>query len=217
MKHWKYFCLIWFCSVTFKRVIRKKSTEEFSCIPYTIGLLNCLLFTWYGLPIVSNKWENFPLVTVNGVGIVLELAYVLIYFWYSSSKGKVSNTLIFEPLSSFQCTKFLYKNFIPYCSKWIIVMCMKIFSLFYISSKTKWNDWVGQYYFIPSNYKRWKLDQRNIWVKIIVNIFWISTSKLLFDVKLFYVFATTSVILAAMSRFFMSLRPQLCYVMHHLF
>ncbi|KAF7816721.1 bidirectional sugar transporter SWEET3 [Senna tora] len=63
-------------TVTFKRVIKKKSTEEFSCIPYSIGLLNCLLYTWYGLPVVSYKWENFPIVTVNGVGILLELSYV---------------------------------------------------------------------------------------------------------------------------------------------
>lgn len=84
--------------VTFKRVIRKKSTEEFSCIPYIIGLLNCLLFTWYGLPIVSYKWENFPLVTVNGVGIALELSYVLIYFWYSSPKGKVKVAMIMTPV-----------------------------------------------------------------------------------------------------------------------
>ncbi|RDX75118.1 Bidirectional sugar transporter SWEET3, partial [Mucuna pruriens] len=84
--------------VTFKRVIRKKSTEEFSCIPYIIGLFNCLLFTWYGLPVVSHKWENFPLVTVNGVGIVLELSYVLIYFWYASSKGKVKVAMTAIPV-----------------------------------------------------------------------------------------------------------------------
>ncbi|XP_027339099.1 bidirectional sugar transporter SWEET3-like [Abrus precatorius] len=84
--------------VTFKRVIRKKSTEEFSCIPYIIGLLNCLLFTWYGLPVVSYKWENFPLVTVNGVGIVLELSYVLIYFWYASPKGKVKVAMTTVPV-----------------------------------------------------------------------------------------------------------------------
>ncbi|KAE9603988.1 hypothetical protein Lal_00002396 [Lupinus albus] len=83
---------------TFRRVIRKKSTEEFSCIPYIIGLLNCLIFTWYGLPVVSDKWENFPLVTVNGVGIVLELFYVLIYFWYASSKGKAKVAMIALPL-----------------------------------------------------------------------------------------------------------------------
>jgi len=81
--------------VTFKRVITKKSTEEFSCIPYIIGLLNCLLYTWYGLPVVSCKWENFPLVTVNGIGIVLELSYVLIYFWFASNKGKVSQVTLF--------------------------------------------------------------------------------------------------------------------------
>ncbi|XP_019415371.1 PREDICTED: bidirectional sugar transporter SWEET3-like isoform X2 [Lupinus angustifolius] len=83
---------------TFRRVIRKKSTEEFSCIPYIIGLLNCLIFTWYGLPVVSNKWENFPLVTVNGVGIVLELSYVLIYFCYASSKGKAKVAMIAIPI-----------------------------------------------------------------------------------------------------------------------
>ena len=83
------FFMLFMFRVTFRRVIRKKSTEEFSCFPYIIGLLNCLLFTWYGLPIVSYKWENFPLVTVNGVGILLELSYVLIYFWYASAKGKV--------------------------------------------------------------------------------------------------------------------------------
>ncbi|KAG5019176.1 hypothetical protein JHK87_015031 [Glycine soja] len=84
--------------VTFRRVIRKKSTEEFSCFPYIIGLLNCLLFTWYGLPVVSYKWENFPLVTVNGVGIVLELSYVLIYFWYASAKGKVKVAMTAIPV-----------------------------------------------------------------------------------------------------------------------
>ncbi|XP_061360130.1 bidirectional sugar transporter SWEET3-like [Gastrolobium bilobum] len=85
-------------TVTFKRVIRKKSTEEFSCIPYIIALLNCLLFTWYGLPVVSNNWENFPLVTVNAVGIVFELSYVLIYFWYASAKGKVNVAMTAIPV-----------------------------------------------------------------------------------------------------------------------
>ncbi|KAI9096792.1 hypothetical protein K1719_025971 [Acacia pycnantha] len=97
--------------VTFKRVIRKKSTEEFSCLPYIIGLLNCLLFTWYGLPIVSNKWENFPLVTVNGVGIVLELAYVLIYFWYASSKGKVKVALTAIPVIVLFCIIAIVSTF----------------------------------------------------------------------------------------------------------
>ncbi|CAN1267656.1 Bidirectional sugar transporter SWEET3 [Linum perenne] len=76
--------------LTFKRVVERKSTEEFSCIPYIIALLNCLLYTWYGLPIVSYGWENFPVVTINGLGILLEFSFILAYLWFASAKGKAS-------------------------------------------------------------------------------------------------------------------------------
>ncbi|KAJ6969774.1 hypothetical protein NC653_034352 [Populus alba x Populus x berolinensis] len=52
--------------LTFCRVIRKKSTEEFSCVPYTIALLNCLLYTCQRKGklfelYLSNYWRNiFP-------------------------------------------------------------------------------------------------------------------------------------------------------------
>jgi len=69
-----------------------KSTEEFSCIPYIISLFNCLLYTWYGLPVVSYKWENFAVVSTNGIGILLEFSYIAIYFWYASAKNKASST-----------------------------------------------------------------------------------------------------------------------------
>ncbi|XP_027102550.1 bidirectional sugar transporter SWEET3 isoform X1 [Coffea arabica] len=74
--------------LTFSRVIRKRSTEEFSCIPYTIALLNCFLYTWYGLPVVSNGWENVPVVTINGLGILLELSFVFIYFCFAPANAK---------------------------------------------------------------------------------------------------------------------------------
>ncbi|XP_058100216.1 bidirectional sugar transporter SWEET3b-like [Magnolia sinica] len=74
--------------LTFKRVIRKGSTEEFSCVPYIIALCNCLLYTWYGLPIVSVGWENFPIISINGIGILLEISFIFIYFWFTSIRGK---------------------------------------------------------------------------------------------------------------------------------
>ncbi|KAH7854419.1 hypothetical protein Vadar_013561 [Vaccinium darrowii] len=74
--------------LTFSRVIRKKSTEEFSCIPYIIALLNCVLYTWYGLPVVSYRWENLSLVTINGAGILLEISFILTYFWFTSAREK---------------------------------------------------------------------------------------------------------------------------------
>ncbi|KAI3731356.1 hypothetical protein L1987_62544 [Smallanthus sonchifolius] len=73
---------------TFARVIRKKSTEEFSFVPYTVSLMNCLFYTWYGLPVVSYKWENFPMITINGLGIILEFSFVIIFIWYTSPKQK---------------------------------------------------------------------------------------------------------------------------------
>ncbi|BAB08422.1 MtN3 protein-like [Arabidopsis thaliana] len=80
--------------VTFSRVFKKKSTEEFSCFPYVMTLFNCLIYTWYGLPIVSHLWENLPLVTINGVGILLESIFIFIYFYYASPKEKVGVTFV---------------------------------------------------------------------------------------------------------------------------
>ena len=56
-------------------------------------LFNCLIYTWYGLPIVSHCWENFPLVSINGVGIVLESIFIFVYFCYASPKEKVGYSL----------------------------------------------------------------------------------------------------------------------------
>ncbi|KAI8564972.1 hypothetical protein RHMOL_Rhmol03G0224500 [Rhododendron molle] len=50
--------------LTFSRVIRKKSTEEFSCVPYIIALLNCLLYTWYGLPVKKVAMMTVPAILV---------------------------------------------------------------------------------------------------------------------------------------------------------
>ncbi|KAI3909020.1 hypothetical protein MKX01_011779 [Papaver californicum] len=86
--------------ITFRRVIEKKSTGEFSCIPYVSALLNCIIYTWYGSPLVSRGWENLPLVTINGLGIALELSFISIYFWYASPKGRKLVTLIMAPLMS---------------------------------------------------------------------------------------------------------------------
>lgn len=84
--------------LTFCRVIRKKSTEEFSCVPYTIALLNCLLYTWYGLPVISCRWEKFPVVTINGLGILFELSFFLIYLWFTSAKGKMKVAITVIPV-----------------------------------------------------------------------------------------------------------------------
>ncbi|KAK6262450.1 hypothetical protein QUC31_008266 [Theobroma cacao] len=51
--------------LTFSRVIRKRSTEDFSCIPYIGALLNCLLYTWYGLPVIKVGVITTPVILVS--------------------------------------------------------------------------------------------------------------------------------------------------------
>lgn len=73
-------------TITFKRILKNKSTEQFSGIPYPMTLLNCLLSAWYGLPFIS---KNNTLVTViNGTGAVIESIYVLIFILHSPKKEK---------------------------------------------------------------------------------------------------------------------------------
>ncbi|CAL8162949.1 unnamed protein product [Prunus armeniaca] len=42
--------------ITFKRIIQKRSTEQFSGIPYVMTLLNCLLSAWYN---ASRSFNRF--------------------------------------------------------------------------------------------------------------------------------------------------------------
>jgi len=73
--------------VTFWRIIRKKSTEDFSGVPYNMTLLNCLLSAWYGLPFVSPN--NILVTTINGTGSVIEAIYVVIFLIFAERKARL--------------------------------------------------------------------------------------------------------------------------------
>ncbi|CAN6555730.1 unnamed protein product [Malus baccata var. baccata] len=73
-------------TITFKRIMKKKCTEQFSGIPYVMTMLNCLLYAWYGLPFVSAN--NFLVSTVNGTGAAMELTYVLVFIIFAPKREK---------------------------------------------------------------------------------------------------------------------------------
>ncbi|XP_070663378.1 bidirectional sugar transporter SWEET1-like isoform X4 [Malus domestica] len=73
-------------TITFKRIMRKKCTEQFSGIPYVMTMLNCLLYAWYGLPFVSAN--NFLVSTVNGTGAAMELIYVLVFIIFAPKRER---------------------------------------------------------------------------------------------------------------------------------
>ncbi|CAO2161603.1 unnamed protein product [Urochloa humidicola] len=93
--------------LTFRRVIRKGNVEEFSCVPYILALFNCLLYTWYGLPVVSSGWENVTVSTINGLGILLEITFISIYVWFAPrEKKRFALQLVLPVLTLFGLTVF---------------------------------------------------------------------------------------------------------------
>ncbi|XP_027338633.1 bidirectional sugar transporter SWEET1-like [Abrus precatorius] len=92
--------------ITFKRIIKNRSTQKFSGIPYVMTLLNCLLSAWYGLPFVSP--HNILVSTVNGAGALIETIYVLIFIVLAPRKGKAKILGIFTfVLSVFAAVVFV--------------------------------------------------------------------------------------------------------------
>nr|XP_051227590.1 bidirectional sugar transporter SWEET1a-like isoform X2 [Lolium perenne] len=73
--------------VTFWRIIKMKSTQDFSGVPYNVALLNCLLLAWYGLPFVSPN--NILLSTINVTGSVIEAIYVVIFLIFAERRSRL--------------------------------------------------------------------------------------------------------------------------------
>uniref|UniRef100_A0A6N2LYG8 Bidirectional sugar transporter SWEET n=1 Tax=Salix viminalis TaxID=40686 RepID=A0A6N2LYG8_SALVM len=73
---------------TYRRIIRNRSTEQFSGLPYIYALMNCLICMWYGTPLISA--DNLLVVTVNSIGTVFQSAYLILFIIYAEGKTKVS-------------------------------------------------------------------------------------------------------------------------------
>ncbi|KAJ1407665.1 SWEET sugar transporter [Sesbania bispinosa] len=67
---------------TFLRIIKHRSTEEFSSFPYICTLLQSSLWTYYGIM----KIEEYLVATVNGFGIVVETIYIILFLIYAPRK-----------------------------------------------------------------------------------------------------------------------------------
>lgn len=63
-------------------IVRQKSVENFKADPYIATVLNCFVWTFYGLPFVHP--DSTLVVTINGAGAAIELFYVLIFVIFSS-------------------------------------------------------------------------------------------------------------------------------------
>ncbi|KAL4367129.1 hypothetical protein GQ457_05G018330 [Hibiscus cannabinus] len=84
---------------TFYQIYKKKAVEEFQSFPYLCTVMNCIIWCFYGLPIV--KKDNFLVLTINAIGLVIEFFYLTVYVIYANNRKKrlhVALVLIVEAI-----------------------------------------------------------------------------------------------------------------------
>ncbi|XP_074306193.1 bidirectional sugar transporter SWEET5-like [Silene latifolia] len=83
---------------TMRQIIKKKSVQQFEVYPYIATILNCVMWVIYGLPTVNP--DHILVVTINGIGLGLQVVYVGIFLLYSTgwclTRKKITFGLIFE-------------------------------------------------------------------------------------------------------------------------
>ncbi|KAI4994442.1 hypothetical protein ZWY2020_034083 [Hordeum vulgare] len=73
------------------RVYRKKPTEGFQSTPYLVTLFSCLLWMYYA----SLKFRSKLLLTINGVGYVIETLYITMYMVYAPKSARLLTGKLF--------------------------------------------------------------------------------------------------------------------------
>ncbi|XP_030531435.1 bidirectional sugar transporter SWEET14-like [Rhodamnia argentea] len=75
---------------TFCGICKRKSTEGFQSIPYVVSLLSAMLLLYYGL-----LKKDTLLITINGIGCVIETVYVAAYLIYASKNARMTTLKLF--------------------------------------------------------------------------------------------------------------------------
>lgn len=70
------------------KIWKSKSVEAFKPDPYVVTVLNCMMWVFYGLPFVHP--DSTLVVTINSIGLAMELIYVSIFLIYSNWSMRVS-------------------------------------------------------------------------------------------------------------------------------
>lgn len=71
---------------TFLIIYKKKSSEGYHSIPYVIALSSAMLLLYYGLL----KSNAVLIITINSIGCVIEVIYLMLYLIYAPQKQKVN-------------------------------------------------------------------------------------------------------------------------------
>lgn len=86
-------CFVLFCSPTFYRIWKKKSTEGFSSVPYVVSLFSAMLWIYYA----TLKSNVSLLITINAFGCFIETIYIAIFLTYGNKQARVRTYLFSFP------------------------------------------------------------------------------------------------------------------------
>lgn len=70
---------------TFHKIYKNKSSAGFQAVPYVVALLSALLLLYYAIL----KTNAILIVTINSIGCLIEVIYLIMYIVYAPRKQKV--------------------------------------------------------------------------------------------------------------------------------
>ncbi|XP_076949958.1 bidirectional sugar transporter SWEET4-like [Bidens hawaiensis] len=77
---------------TFVQIVKKRTVEQFSPVPYLATFINCGIWILYGLPMVHP--HSLLVVTINGAGFVIETVYLLLFVIFCDRGQRIKVLLI---------------------------------------------------------------------------------------------------------------------------
>ena len=73
---------------TFTKIWKDKAVKEFKPDPYVATMLNCAMWSFYGLPFVHP--DSLLVITINGTGFFIELIFTAIFFAFAPWPKRVN-------------------------------------------------------------------------------------------------------------------------------
>ncbi|PRQ26272.1 putative SWEET sugar transporter [Rosa chinensis] len=77
-----------FCRPTFYWIFKKKSTQGFPSIPYSVSLFSAMLTFYYAFV----KTNCLLLITINSIGCFIETVYLVVFMIYATPKSRTFTT-----------------------------------------------------------------------------------------------------------------------------
>lgn len=75
-------------SPTFYKIIKRKSTDGFQSLPYSVALFSAMLSLYYGFL----KTNAFMLITINSIGCLVESIYLILFMVYATPIARTYTT-----------------------------------------------------------------------------------------------------------------------------